>query len=123
MLKIEDINYDYSKENNCFFITYRNDEFLDLADKINILPTFYKIVIDNGGELVGLKDDFENEEDAENAVNDLKNYLNNNETQLDIFKNFLVEFIDLYDSVTIDKLKEYLFMLDDESIDYIMKIK
>lgn len=123
MLDLDHIDYDYIKEDNSFLITYRNDEFFVLAEKIEILPQFYEIVLKNGGEIIGLKDDFENEEDIIAAIFDLKEMLKDENFQRNVFKRFLNNFVELNGELTFSMLENYLFMLDKEDIINILQLK
>lgn len=123
ILNIDNINYDFIEKQNIFIITYNNIEFCDLADKINILPIFFDIVVKNKGEIIGLKDNFEFEENIQKAVITLKEYLSNPLNQNNIFKNFLNDYIDLYGEINFNELSKYLFMLKRENIEELIKLK
>lgn len=122
IIDIEKIDYDYLSEQNIFVITYRNEEFCDLAEKINFLPSFYELVVKNNGEITGLKDNFEFEEDIKNAVKELQDLFNSNAYQNQLFKQFVRDYIDLYGEITEEELKIYLHMLDEESISKILEL-
>lgn len=123
LLDIEEINYDFLKSNNSFIITYRNEEFVDLAAKIEILQTFQDIVLRNNGCIVGKKDDFENEEDVILAIEELKEYLKEEQTQEKIFKEFIINFTNINGEIDFYLLNNFLFMLEEDVVKKILEIK
>lgn len=122
IINIDKFDYDFIKDEDSFFITYRNEEFCTLIEKINIVPFFSNIVKRNNGEIIGFRDYFENEEDVQNAMIEIKEYLSNECTQIEIFKAFLDNYLEVYGEIDCKQLENYLFMLEKESILKILEI-
>lgn len=120
ILDLKEIDYDFLEEEASFIITYRKEEFCDLAEKINLLSIFFEIVIKNKGEIVGFKDLFENEEDVLNAITELKLILENEDFQIKLFKDLLTEYKFLYK--TTNNIENFLFMLNSNSIKQILSL-